>query len=113
VSRSGKGRASADDVSEHAVTYLQQKSSSEPSGVGLLQLSDESVDLGLSPAWHRYPYEPGWHTAVRLSSGVQVEPVHSKQQKSSFEPSGVGMLHERFDCSISGLSPAAHDQPTP
>src|SRR5271170_3567417 len=30
--------------------HRQQKSSSEPSGVGLLQLSDESSEFGLSPA---------------------------------------------------------------
>ncbi len=93
---------------------MQQKSSSGPSGVGLLQLSEESRDVGSSLGWHRYPYDPAWQTDVRLSSGVQVEPyVHWKQQKSSFGPSGVGVLHDRFDCSFSGLSPAAHDQLAP
>jgi hypothetical protein len=53
--RSGSLRRSA----RAGVAQLQQKSSSDPSGVGLLQLSEESSELGSSPAWQRYPYEPG------------------------------------------------------
>jgi hypothetical protein len=80
----------------------------------VLQLSDESTFIGLSPAAQEKTKAGKSQVKLAVLSGahVLVPNVHAKQQKSSFGPSARGKLHDKFASSCSGLSPAWQVHPS-